>query len=97
MKLPILTIGTLLWLATVGSQAPAVHYVCSSHRTTEIATGQIVDAVIMPVAPHAAVIPGKYYHTGEFPDLGLLRCLESMLTNIMAKHTLRPSTLWTVV
>ncbi|KAF5127739.1 Acetamidase [Metarhizium anisopliae] len=26
--------------------------------------GQIVDAVIMPVAPHAAVIPGKYYHTG---------------------------------
>ncbi|KAI0856473.1 amidase signature domain-containing protein [Xylaria cubensis] len=24
--------------------------------------GQIVDAVIMPVAPHAAVIPGKYYH-----------------------------------
>ncbi|KAK0622386.1 amidase signature domain-containing protein [Immersiella caudata] len=25
--------------------------------------GQIVDAVIMPVAPHAAVIPGKYYHT----------------------------------
>ncbi|KAI1429947.1 amidase signature domain-containing protein [Xylaria sp. FL1777] len=26
--------------------------------------GQIVDAVIMPVAPHAAVIPGKYYHAG---------------------------------
>ena len=26
--------------------------------------GQIVDAVFMPVAPHAAVIPGKYYHTG---------------------------------
>ncbi|EXJ69725.1 uncharacterized protein A1O5_06796 [Cladophialophora psammophila CBS 110553] len=26
--------------------------------------GQIVDAVIMPVAPHAAVIPGKFYHTG---------------------------------
>ena len=24
----------------------------------------IVDAVIMPVAPHAAVIHGKYYHTG---------------------------------
>jgi len=22
-----------------------------------------VDAVIMPVAPHAAVVPGKYYHT----------------------------------
>jgi amidase len=27
--------------------------------------GQLVDAVIMPVAPHAAVIPGKYYHTGS--------------------------------
>ena len=27
--------------------------------------GQEVDAVIMPVAPHAAVIPGKYYHTGQ--------------------------------
>ena len=27
--------------------------------------GKVVDAVIMPVAPHAAVIPGKFYHTGE--------------------------------
>jgi amidase len=26
--------------------------------------GQLVDAVITPVAPHAAVIPGKFYHTG---------------------------------
>lgn len=26
--------------------------------------GVVVDAVLMPVAPHAAVIPGKYYHTG---------------------------------
>lgn len=25
----------------------------------------------MPVAPHAAVIPGKYYHTGKC-DLGLV-------------------------
>lgn len=31
----------------------------------EISPGQIVDAVIMPVAPHAAVIPGKYYHVGK--------------------------------
>jgi len=23
------------------------------------------DAVIMPVAPHAAVIPGRFYHTGK--------------------------------
>lgn len=26
--------------------------------------GQIVDAFVMPVAPHAAVIPGKFYHIG---------------------------------
>ena len=28
-------------------------------------TGQVVDAVLMPVAPHAAVIPGKFYHGGK--------------------------------
>lgn len=27
-------------------------------------TGKPVDAVICPTAPHAAVIPGKYRHTG---------------------------------
>ena len=31
--------------------------------------GKEVDAVVMPVAPHAAVIPGKYYHTGTRPDV----------------------------
>jgi amidase len=25
----------------------------------------VVDAVIMPVAPHAAVIPDKFYHLGK--------------------------------
>jgi amidase len=25
----------------------------------------LIDAVIMPVAPHAAVIPGKFFHTGQ--------------------------------
>ncbi|KAI1303986.1 amidase signature domain-containing protein [Xylaria venustula] len=34
--------------------------------------GQIVDAVIMPVAPHAAVIPGKYYHTAYTEVINLL-------------------------
>lgn len=33
-------------------------------NSTSESDGQIVDAVIMPVARHAAVIPGKYYHTG---------------------------------
>lgn len=35
--------------------------------TTKVLTsnaGQLVDAFIMPVAPHAAVIPGKFYHIG---------------------------------
>ncbi|KAB5554879.1 amidase signature domain-containing protein [Coniochaeta sp. 2T2.1] len=31
-------------------------------NSTAADDGQIVDAVIMPVAPHAAVIPGKFYH-----------------------------------
>lgn len=29
----------------------------------------------MPVAPHAAVIPGKYYHTGLFHQLKLIHQL----------------------
>lgn len=34
-------------------------------------TGRPVDTVIMPVAPHAAVIPDKYFHYGyiEIADL----------------------------
>ncbi|KAK1835960.1 Acetamidase [Podospora conica] len=34
--------------------------------------GQIVDAVIMPVAPHAAVIPGEFYHTAYTEVINLL-------------------------
>ncbi|KAL9085591.1 MAG: hypothetical protein Q9159_004630 [Coniocarpon cinnabarinum] len=34
--------------------------------------GQIVDAVIMPVAPHAAVIPGRYYHTAYTEAINLM-------------------------
>ncbi|KAJ4127012.1 hypothetical protein NW768_008633 [Fusarium equiseti] len=36
-------------------------------NSTEEHDGQIVDAVLMPVAPHAAVIPGKFYH-GAYTD-----------------------------
>lgn len=32
---------------------------------TTTGTGRPVDALIMPVAPHAAVIPGRYYHYGK--------------------------------
>lgn len=34
--------------------------------------GQIVDAVLMPVAPHAAVIPGKYYHVAYTESINLM-------------------------
>ncbi|KAL8786464.1 MAG: hypothetical protein Q9213_002780 [Squamulea squamosa] len=34
--------------------------------------GQVVDAVIMPVAPHAAVIPGKFYHEAYTESINLL-------------------------
>ncbi|KAF2878553.1 amidase signature domain-containing protein [Massariosphaeria phaeospora] len=34
--------------------------------------GQMVDAFIMPVAPHAAVIPGKFYHTAYTESINLL-------------------------
>ncbi|GAW20091.1 hypothetical protein ANO14919_095870 [Xylariales sp. No.14919] len=41
-------------------------------NSTVDSSGQIVDAVIMPAAPHAAVIPGKYYHTGYTEVINLL-------------------------
>ncbi|KAK3371231.1 amidase signature domain-containing protein [Lasiosphaeria ovina] len=42
------------------------------NSTAERGDGQIVDAVIMPVAPHAAVIPGKYYHTAYTEVINLI-------------------------
>lgn len=48
--------------------------VTRSSKLNKIA-GQLVDAVIMPVAPHAAVIPGKYYHTGKLLPGYLLHAL----------------------
>ncbi|GAB1318531.1 amidase [Madurella fahalii] len=41
-------------------------------NSTAAGDGQIVDAVIMPVAPHAAVIPGKYYHTAYSEAINLM-------------------------
>ncbi|KAL8993932.1 MAG: hypothetical protein Q9188_007204, partial [Gyalolechia gomerana] len=34
--------------------------------------GQVVDAVLMPVAPHAAVIPGKFYHVAYTESINLM-------------------------
>ncbi|ESZ93257.1 hypothetical protein SBOR_6357 [Sclerotinia borealis F-4128] len=41
-------------------------------NTTEHADGNVVDAVLMPVAPHAAVIPGKWVHLAYTEVLNLL-------------------------
>lgn len=34
-------------------------------NSTDNEDGRMVDAFVMPVAPHAAVISGKYYHNGK--------------------------------
>ncbi|KAK4644133.1 hypothetical protein QC761_302630 [Podospora bellae-mahoneyi] len=49
-------------LTLEGLEYEAAH--SDNWNSTSESNGQIVNAVIMPVAPHAAVIPGKYYHTG---------------------------------
>ncbi|RMZ79350.1 hypothetical protein DV737_g3444, partial [Chaetothyriales sp. CBS 132003] len=61
---------------------------CAYWNSTAEDDGQIVDAVIMPVAPHAAVIPGKYYHTGKC-DLGLVSILvaNQMVLTALAAYT----------
>ena len=60
---PIPTTGTLLLVTTMASDA----FLSMEPILTFYAfEGQVVDAVIMPVAPHAAVIPGKYYHVGLY-------------------------------
>ncbi|KAI1268908.1 amidase signature domain-containing protein [Xylariaceae sp. FL1019] len=42
------------------------------NSTADHEDGQIVDAVIMPVAPHAAAIPGKYYYRAYTETINLL-------------------------
>lgn len=41
-------------------------YLVQTADLSALLSGSSVDAVIMPVAPHAAVIPGKWQHYGEF-------------------------------
>jgi len=52
--------------------------------------GQIVDAVIMPVAPHAAVIPGKYYHTAYTEAINLVSYSASVIPVTTASKHLDP-------
>ncbi|CZR51505.1 related to general amidase [Phialocephala subalpina] len=42
------------------------------NATADDEDGQIVDAVIMPVAPHAGVMPGKFYHVVYTEAINLL-------------------------
>lgn len=53
---------------TTGTQLKnmRVSDIAQSCRKKLTRAGQIVDAVLMPVAPHAAVIPGKFFHGGKF-------------------------------
>ncbi|KAK4125869.1 amidase [Parathielavia appendiculata] len=44
----------------------------SDYWNSTAVDGHVVDAVIMPVAPHAAVVPGKYYHTAYTEVINLL-------------------------
>ncbi|KAL6916189.1 hypothetical protein FSST1_007684 [Fusarium sambucinum] len=53
------------WNSTESQDGKISTRIVSSQRL--IYVGQIVDAVLMPVAPHAAVIPGKFYH-GAYTD-----------------------------
>lgn len=47
------------------SSAAHVRTIAPKASVLSLHAGQLVDAFIMPVAPHAAaVIPGKFYHIG---------------------------------
>ncbi|KAI1384815.1 amidase [Hypoxylon trugodes] len=52
--------------------------------------GQIVDAFIMPVAPHAAVIPGRYYHLNYTEALNLMNYSVSVVPVTRANKNLDP-------
>ncbi|KAF8451454.1 amidase signature domain-containing protein [Kalaharituber pfeilii] len=60
------------------------------NSTAENEDGQIVDAVIMPVAPHAAVIPGKYYHTGYTEAINLMSYSAAVIPVTSADASLDP-------
>lgn len=60
-----MTTGTQLPTRKVGLDHS---FECGLDCVTDRLAGDVVDAFIMPVAPHAAVIPGKYYYTGTDTD-----------------------------
>ncbi|OCL15205.1 amidase [Glonium stellatum] len=53
-------------------------------------TGRAVDAVILPVAPHAAVISGKFYHYGYSEIVNLLDYTSVAIPVTRADKTLDP-------
>ncbi|KAL8987983.1 MAG: hypothetical protein Q9177_002874 [Variospora cf. flavescens] len=44
----------------------------NSTSNDDVHSGQLVDAVVMPVAPHAAVIPGKFYTAAYTESINLM-------------------------
>ena len=61
------------------------------HRSLNwLSIGQIVDAVIMPVASHAAVIPGKYYHTAYTEAINLMSYSAAVVPVALANKDLDP-------
>lgn len=58
--------------ASIGLVIDFVHLTYSPGINFQL-IGQVVDAIIAPLAPWAAVIPTKYYHTGKILHLKLTR------------------------
>ncbi|KAK0704392.1 amidase signature domain-containing protein [Lasiosphaeris hirsuta] len=56
-------------------------------NSTAADDGQVVDAVIMPVAPHAAVIPGRFYHTAYTEAINLLNYSAAVIPVTKADKT----------
>ncbi|KAI1046745.1 hypothetical protein LB505_006769, partial [Fusarium chuoi] len=56
-------------------------------NSTADSDGQIVDAVLMPVAPHAAVIPGKFYHGAYTDAMNLTNYTAVVIPTIRADKT----------
>ncbi|KAI0396299.1 amidase [Xylariaceae sp. FL0594] len=59
-------------------------------NSTGDADGQIIDAIIMPVAPHAAVIPGKYHYVGYTEIVNLLNYSAAVIPVTAADRELDP-------
>lgn len=60
---------------------------CTADNTNDV-IGQLVDAVIMPVAPHAAVIPGRFYHKSYTAVINLMNYSAAVIPVTKADKTI---------